>query len=627
MNNGQHGGPPPQGQPSGAQQQQQRKIPLFKPEQMRGLPEPFTAEERAKWEQGLRSLWNQIEQNGADTQPHLEAKRKLMDFSRTLATKLQAAKQKAQQQGQPGQQGQSSQLGQQQPQQGGAPRPPSQGQPQQNQGQGGDNSGGGTSPVQQRQQPKISPKLMEHVTNFPYVLPPNMTPNTQEAMKWIQEAKQKYLKALVNMESCSARVTALDGLIAKRNEEGKPLSPEEEKDFKEKKEAAHKSHSEVKSFVESFRAQQAQFRAAAQSQGQGSGSPDANRPGPNASNGGQAPPRPQMNPQQVPNPTQTVNAAIEAARNQQMGGGRPMPQMQQQNAQMSQPQMPNQNAPAGTGQGQMPNIKTEAGLPAQINTAITQMQGNQRPMQTNSPQSAVPRSAGVPQSATSQGPQQQQVPQPLSQSDAFQSAARSYSNQAPPNVMGHSHPTAPRSEANVITNKMPIPKHLPERATQPPQPVQMQQARPTYSGGPSNGGSVISQPVIPKTPGYSMEGEGDRVLSKKKLDELVRQVTGGGQGLDGGEGLTPDVEESILNVADNFVDQVLQAACKNAKERGSKILEIRDIQLTLERGYNIRIPGYSSDEIRTVRKIQPSPAWISKMSAVQAAKVTGGKNT
>lgn len=82
----------------------------------------------------------------------------------------------------------------------------------------------------------------------------------------------------------------------------------------------------------------------------------------------------------------------------------------------------------------------------------------------------------------------------------------------------------------------------------------------------------------------------------------------------------------MLTVADSFVDQVLHAACKIAKERGSKVLEIRDIQLTLERGYNIRIPGYSSDEIRTVRKIQPSPAWIAKMSAVQAAKVTGGKN-
>lgn len=81
----------------------------------------------------------------------------------------------------------------------------------------------------------------------------------------------------------------------------------------------------------------------------------------------------------------------------------------------------------------------------------------------------------------------------------------------------------------------------------------------------------------------------------------------------------------MLTVADTFVDQVLHAACKVSKERGSKQLEIRDIQLTLERGYNIRIPGYASDEIRTVRKIQPSSQWIAKMSAVQAAKVTGGK--
>jgi len=91
---------------------------------------------------------------------------------------------------------------------------------------------------------------------------------------------------------------------------------------------------------------------------------------------------------------------------------------------------------------------------------------------------------------------------------------------------------------------MPIPKHLPERAAAPPTPVQINQSRPTYSGGPSNvGNGVISQPVLAKTPGYNMEGEGDRVLSKKKLDELVRQVTGGGQGLEDGMGLTPDVEE------------------------------------------------------------------------------------
>lgn len=78
-------------------------------------------------------------------------------------------------------------------------------------------------------------------------------------------------------------------------------------------------------------------------------------------------------------------------------------------------------------------------------------------------------------------------------------------------------------------------------------------------------------------------------------------------------------------MADSFVDNVLAAACRHAKERGSKVLEIRDIQLVLERVYNMRIPGYSSDELRTVRKIQPASGWITKMSAIQAAKVMPGK--
>lgn len=135
----------------------------------------------------------------------------------------------------------------------------------------------------------------------------------------------------------------------------------------------------------------------------------------------------------------------------------------------------------------------------------------------------------------------------------------------------------------------------------------------------------MNQPPINRIPAYNHEAEGDHVLSKKKLDELVRQVCGGsGEGQDGNL-LTPEVEENVLNMADSFVDSVLHAACRNSKERGSKVLEIRDIQLVLERTYNIRVPGYSSDELRTVRKILPSAGWIAKMSAVQAAKVMPGK--
>lgn len=614
-----------QGQAQAQGQQAKRSVQFFRPEQMRNLPDQFTAEEKAKWEQGLRQLYNQIDKNPPDTPPHQEAKRKLYEFSKTLTAKLAAGQRSAQQPG--------------------AARPASQGQSQQ--AQGGEGSGGSQNALaaaqQARPQPKISPKLMEHVSNFPFVLPPQLTAGTPDAAKWLQDAKSRYLKALVAMETNAARVQAMDAHIQKRKEEGNPLSPEDEKDLREKREASQKQHAEAKAYVENFRAQQNSQRLAQNAAGNQQGNVAQQAAGNTANNAGQtAPQRPQMNPQQVPNPalqnTQTINAAIEAARNQQVAGGRPQgPQG-----------MGNQPAPSLQNNGQQgPNIKTEAGVPPQINTAVSQMQqGNQRPM--GSPQSAVPRSAGPPQSATSQA---QQIPTALSHSDALHQAARSYSTGQPSsaNVMGHSHPSVsqPRESQNIITNKMPIPKQLPERAAAPPQPVPVQQARPTLSGGPSNAGNgVLSQPVLARTPGYNMEGEGDRVLSKKKLDELVRQVTGGGQGE--GEGLAPDVEEvliplpisspihpseilsltqrqSILQVADNFVDQVLQAACKNAKERGSKVLEIRDIQLTLERGYNIRIPGYASDEIRTVRKIQPSSAWINKMSAVQASKVTGGK--
>lgn len=134
----------------------------------------------------------------------------------------------------------------------------------------------------------------------------------------------------------------------------------------------------------------------------------------------------------------------------------------------------------------------------------------------------------------------------------------------------------------------------------------------------------MGQPAIPSMPGYVLEtSEDGRVLSKKKLNELVREVCGPG----GDDHLTPEVEEIFLQVADDFVDDLITAACRLAKLRGSATLDIRDLQLVLERQYNIRVPGFSSDEIRTVRRPQPATGWAQKMSAVQAAKLTGGGGT
>lgn len=416
MNNPAQGQAAP-GQPSGSQQGP--KPPhIFRPEQMRQLPDKFTPEEKQKWEQGLKQLYAQIETHPKESPQHQEAKRKLFEFSKTLTNKIQAYRM---------QQAQAQAAAAHQAQQGGEARPQSQGQPQ---GQGGESSGQDPNAAQQaRPQPKISPKIMDHINKFPYVIPAHIPPGTPEAAKWIQDAKQRYARGLVAMETSAGKIATLDNMMNKRNEEGKPFSPEEEKQYRDTKAAAEKQHAEASKFVQSFRDSQKQQQVANQ---QGNAPQQA---GNSNQNGTPTPTRPNMNIQQPSNPgiqqnAQAINAAMEAARNQQMSGPRPSI------SQNGQPQMPNQNPNIPQHQNsQVQNIKQEAGVGVpQINTSVNQ----QRPM-NNSPQSAIPQSAG-PQSATSQ------VPRALTHPQALQTAARSYSNgttTGTPNVMGHSHPHPP----------------------------------------------------------------------------------------------------------------------------------------------------------------------------------------
>ncbi|KAI9731070.1 MAG: hypothetical protein M1818_007927 [Claussenomyces sp. TS43310] len=594
MNVNQSQGQAPQVQPASQQQQAARQLPLFRPEQMRALPEQFSAEEKQKWENGLIMLYKAIENNPPDSSAHQESKKKLHDFSVTLHKKILNFKRPQQNQGQA--------------------RAPNQGQASQVPGDGTQSAQNQGQQARPQSQPhKPSEAMLKYINEYSYTLPPQVAAGTPDALKWLADAKNRFGKALLAAETSGTQLKNLDSFQKERGEQGNPLSQEEQAEFNKKKESYQKNYADAKRYIDEFRKAQEKLKAE-----RAGGAPQ--QPGGNITAPGL--PRPTLNiQQQAPNTaqknTQTVNAAIEAARNQGMNAARPNQGLPEQMPPFS---IVQSNSPQGPG-NQGANMKVDGANQPQINTAMATAPHvqQQRPAH-NSPHSAVP------QSATSVGP-----PRPLTHQAAVAQANRTYSSGQPsgtPSVMAsHSHPSLPRESGNPVSgNKMPIPKQLPPGAIGTPQPVSMQPSRPTMSGGPNNAGiGSLGQPVLQRTPAFNLEGEGERVLNKKKLDELVRQVTGGGEGLDSGEGLTPEVEDCVLSVADEFVDQVISAACKCAKARGSKTLEIRDIQLILERNHNIRIPGYASDEIRTVRKFQPAQGWIAKMSAIQAAKVTGGK--
>ncbi|KAI9772059.1 MAG: Transcription initiation factor TFIID subunit 12 [Geoglossum simile] len=574
---------PPQNQ-QGAPGQQPPFLPRV--EQIKSLPY-LTAQQKESYEDGLKKLWDTINSNPPESAEHQTASKKLEHAGLTIKTALKRWQQANMNQGKQEGGRHTGQMQQPQPQ-----------QQQQNQGMRGPPSG----------QVQLTPQVAQHIAQFQFILPPNMPPDTPESQKWLSEAKLRYGQALQRQDAAKQAITSLEQR-RQAAAEAKPLSQEEQMELQHKKATLVKGYTDARKFVEVFRKQQSEFRNQAQQRTQGAAATQIGQGGnPGASAGSvnrgpqQTPPataqHPGQQPQIPPNTVPTVNAPIESVRNQPSTTVSPSsagPQSQSgQGPQSAQGQPPQ-------GQARTPSVGGAPGNPQQ--QTVTQ--------QRDSPQSAQPT-----QSATQTGP-----PRPLSHQAAMEQAQRNYANGSASTPNANNHPHSHPTPRDITTPKMPIPKNL---TTSLPTPVSMGPARPTLAGGPSGTNNVMGQPALSRHPGYALEGEGERVLSKKKLDELVRQVTGGGEGREG-EGLSAEVEESILALADDFVDQVITSACRLAKLRQSSTLEIRDIQLILERNYNIRIPGYASDEIRTVRKFAPAQGWTQKMSAVQAAKVTGGK--
>lgn len=65
-----------------------------------------------------------------------------------------------------------------------------------------------------------------------------------------------------------------------------------------------------------------------------------------------------------------------------------------------------------------------------------------------------------------------------------------------------------------------------------------------------------------------------QILTKPRLQELVREI-------DPTEQLDEEVEELLLQIADDFVENTVNAACLLAKHRKVAKVEVRDVQLHL----------------------------------------------
>ncbi|KAK6076601.1 Transcription initiation factor TFIID subunit 12 [Seiridium cupressi] len=643
-----------QGQPGPAQAQAMR-IPMYRPEQMRSL-EILSDSDKEKYERGLKGLWDTMENNPPDSAAHKQAKSKISEFSRgvwgkvTTMRRQQAQAQAAQAgQGQPGQPGQpnaiQANIATQRANMAQARPTPAM------------NGGGAAAPAQAGQQrtaagnnlPQVSQSVLQMVNSLKVIPPVELSNDHERAQKYRSDLKTKYMKALALVEQNQKKIVHMQALVKDRTSKGQQFSPEEQNRLNSEMEQCRKMCAEGKRFADSVKAQ------ASQGQPDSAGTPAGQNVG--------QPARPQQvantgNPMQAA--TASVNAAMDAAKNLQSTAA---------NRQPGAPQTPTTSgvmgstvqtttAPATQAQAApaaQPQVKIEPGFqhPPPVNTVLAAATANtgtsagtptQNSARVQTPQAATPITAG------------QGAARPLTHQSALALANKTNSSNSVPtlnqqglsaaasaNTPGsagiantaqaahsHAHPQHPGAQhpgGAVPAPKMPIPKQLPDRAQQIPQAVAtgggVNAGRPTLGNGLGTAGGTMNQPVIQKNPAFTFEAEGEHVLNKKKLDELVRQVCGGGPPGQDGNYLTPDVEESVNQVADHFVDNVLYQACRLAKERGSKVLEIRDLQLVLERVYNIRVAGFTSDELRTVRKPQPNGAWLSKEDRPDTGAVAG----
>ena len=332
---------------------------------------------------------------------------------------------------------------------------------------------------------QLNPTIQQRVNEQHFYYPPQMVEGTRAAEEWLREAKARYGQALSRSEVAKTKMREFQISVQNRHKAGNPLSASEEEIYKNKLEQCRKAIAEAASFMDKFREQQTQFQRQ----------------------------QPQQRFANQPMASQMADSNEAAASaNMQSAGGAQGP----------------------------PGHTIDSALSAARESAVaTQNAGSPTVAQAPTVQSATPVTGQFPQPSpynNQDGHNQLSGPARPHSQQGMPGAHQNqpYNAQAPPSAT-HAHPPGFTQQKKEVLQ--PISKTL---SVTEPKPVPMPPSRPTLTGGPSIGMGQMSQPAIPSMPGYVLESSEDgRLLSKKKLNDLVREVTGPG----GEEQLTPEVEE------------------------------------------------------------------------------------
>ena len=137
------------------------------------------------------------------------------------------------------------------------------------------------------------------------------------------------------------------------------------------------------------------------------------------------------------------------------------------------------------------------------------------------------------------------------------------------------------------------------------QRLQQQQQQQTQSQYPQSRPTPAPYPVEARLSSQSAKNVGPGAphmapLVGQRIQDLV-------QSLDPNYTIDIAAEEQLLQLADDFLDRVTRQSIKMAQHRGSKTLDVQDLQLVLAKQWGITVPGLGAPTFRgTVAAAKPT---------------------